>query len=194
MLRVATELFGQQGYRKTSMDQVARQAGVAKGTLYTYYATKVDLAVAAIALEKREHVGEFKTWLDPSIDAEQRLRRVLLGMVLMPARMPLTAALMRRDEEMAALMSELPAELAERRESDRNEFVGGLIDEVARPHGWTSTELNDRAAVITGLGFVSIHLHDEYARGGVPLTRYAEILVDTIIAGLRNGNRKGTGP
>ncbi|MEM7158046.1 MAG: TetR/AcrR family transcriptional regulator [Myxococcota bacterium] len=195
VLRVATELFSQQGYRKTSMDEVARKAGVAKGTVYTYYATKVDLAVAAIALEKREHMGEMLEWLDPERSAEQRLRAVLLGMVVMPVRMPLTAALLRGDQEMATLMAELPPELRAQSTRERNEFLGGLIDEVARPHGWTQSELDDRAAMIHGLAFISVHLHEPHARGGLSLERYAEILVDTIIAGLRSGSgSKGNQP
>lgn len=194
ILRVATELFSDQGYRKTSMDEVARRAGVAKGTVYTYFATKVDLAVAAVALEKREHLGSAREMLDPALSPEQRLRAVILGMILMPIRMPLTAALLRRDHEMATLMAELPPELSQQSVTQRNEWLGGLIDEVTRPHGWTRGELEDRAAMITGLAFVSIHFEDEHVRGGVPLSRFAEILTDTIIAGLHSAGSKGTRP
>ncbi len=191
VLRAATELFATQGYRKTSMDEVARKAGVAKGTLYTYYPTKVDLAIAAISLEKREHLHEMAGWLDPTRPAKERLRALLLGMVQLPARMPLTAMLLRRDGDMAALMAELPEELAQQNIEDRNEFLGELIGEVAQPHSWTQSELNDRAAVVAGMAFASVHAQDEHTRGGLPLGRYAEILVDTLIAGLRGGRKKG---
>ncbi|MCH9682083.1 MAG: TetR/AcrR family transcriptional regulator [Deltaproteobacteria bacterium] len=194
VLRVATELIAQQGYRKTSMDEVARRAGVAKGTVYTYYPTKVDLVVAAIALEKREHAGEMMAWLDPALSAEQRLRNVLLGVLLMPARMPLVSSLLRGDREMSTLMADLPPELQAEHADSRNDFLGGLIDEVARPHGWTRSEINDRAAIIAGLGFISPQLNDDSARGGVPLPRYAEILADMIIAGLKNARTKGDPP
>lgn len=194
ILRAATELFAQQGYRKTSMDEVAQRAGVAKGTVYTYYATKVDLAVAAIALEKREHLGAARRMLDPEISAEQRLRAVVQGMLLMPARMPLTAALLRGDQEMATLMAELPPELVAQNLAQRTDWLGGLIDEVARPHRWTPSELDDRAAMILGLAFVSTHFHDEHVRGGVPFERFAEVLAETIIAGLRHASPKGSQP
>ena len=36
----ATRLFVEQGYRKTSVEEVARAAGMAKGTVYLYYANK----------------------------------------------------------------------------------------------------------------------------------------------------------
>ena len=39
------ELFERLGYRRTSVDEVARQAGVAKGTVYLYFKTKADLLV-----------------------------------------------------------------------------------------------------------------------------------------------------
>lgn len=43
ILDAAEQLFSQFGYRRTSMDDVARRAGVAKGTLYLYFDGKVAL-------------------------------------------------------------------------------------------------------------------------------------------------------
>lgn len=50
---VATALFAEQGFSATRLDEVARRAGVAKGTVYLYFDTKEDLyrAVARAALE-----------------------------------------------------------------------------------------------------------------------------------------------
>ena len=187
ILRVATEMFARQGYRKTSMDEVAQRAGVAKGTLYTYYATKNELLIAAIALEKREHIGEAMALLDPKLPAAVRLRGWLMAVLLMPARMPLTAALLRGDQEMAAVLAELPPELGAQVDHNRTDFMGTLIDEVARPHGFTPSELRDRADVLAGLAYLSTHLLSEHVRGGVSMERYAEILADTLVAGLRGG-------
>lgn len=186
ILRVATEMFARQGYRKTSMDEVAQRAGVAKGTLYTYYATKNELLIAAIALEKREHIGEAMALLAPELPAVERLRGWLMAVLLMPSRMPLTAALLRGDQEMAAVMAELPAALGAQVEQNRADFLTTIIDEAARPHAWTPGELRDRADVLAGLAYLSTHLQSEHVRGGVSMERYAEILADTLVAGLRN--------
>lgn len=186
ILRVATETFARQGYRKTSMDEVAQLAGVAKGTLYTYFATKNELLIAAIALEKREHMGEVVAVLDPERPAAERLRDLLEAFLLMPSRMPLTAALLRGDQEMAAVMAELPPELGAQVDDDRTELLGALIDAAARPHAWTPSELRDRADVLAGLAFLSPHLQAEHVRGHVTASRYAEILADTLVAGLCN--------
>ncbi len=185
ILRVATELFSRQGYRKTSIDEVARQAGIAKGTVYTYYSTKNELLLAAISLEKREHMGEVADLLDPQRPAADRLRGWLEAILLMPSRMPLTAALMRGDQEMAAVMAELPAALGAQIEANRVDFLGPLIDEVARPHAFTASELRDRADVLAGLAYLSTHLEAAHVRGGLTMERYAELLADTIVAGLR---------
>lgn len=193
ILRVATEMFARQGYRKTSMDEVAQQAGVAKGTLYTYYATKNELLMAAVALEKREHLGEVVAVMDPERPAAERLRGWLMAVLLMPSRMPLTAALMRGDQEMAAVMAELPAQLGAQLDQNRTDFLGGLVDEVARPHAWTPSELRDRADVLAGLAYLSTHLQSEHVRGGVSMERYAEILADTLVAGLRKSTTQLTG-
>jgi AcrR family transcriptional regulator len=188
VLRVATEMFARQGYRKSSMDEVAQQAGVAKGTLYTYFATKFELLMAAVALEKREHIGEAMAMMDPNRPADERLRELIQSLLLMPTRMPLTAALLRGDQDMAAAMAEAPPEFNAQIEANRAEFFCSLIDEVARPHCWTPSELRDRAAVLGGLTYLSTHLQAEHVRSGVSMERFAEILADTLVAGLRSGH------
>jgi AcrR family transcriptional regulator len=43
ILAAALELFGRYGYRRTSIDDIARQAGIAKGTVYLYVESKETL-------------------------------------------------------------------------------------------------------------------------------------------------------
>lgn len=43
ILAAALELFGRYGFRRTSIDDIARQAGVAKGTVYLYVENKEAL-------------------------------------------------------------------------------------------------------------------------------------------------------
>lgn len=43
IIDAATELFSRRGYYETSMDDVAQQAGVAKGSLYYHFKTKSQL-------------------------------------------------------------------------------------------------------------------------------------------------------
>jgi AcrR family transcriptional regulator len=48
VLETALRLFGQYGFRKTSMDEVARAAGISRPGLYLHYADKAALYCAAL--------------------------------------------------------------------------------------------------------------------------------------------------
>jgi AcrR family transcriptional regulator len=51
ILGIALEVFGRYGFRKTSMDDVARAAGISRQGLYLYFASKEDLFRAAVRRE-----------------------------------------------------------------------------------------------------------------------------------------------
>ena len=48
ILAVARDLFSRQGYARTSMAQIAAQAGVAHGTVYIYFDSKLAVADALV--------------------------------------------------------------------------------------------------------------------------------------------------
>jgi len=48
ILAAARELFRQQGYARTSMSQIAARSGVAHGTVYLYYDSKLAVADALV--------------------------------------------------------------------------------------------------------------------------------------------------
>jgi AcrR family transcriptional regulator len=43
IIAAAVVLFGRYGYRRTSMDDLARETGIAKGTVYLYFKTKEEI-------------------------------------------------------------------------------------------------------------------------------------------------------
>ena len=101
ILRAASELFAAAGYRKTSVEEVAERAGVAKGTVYLYFQTKLELLIAAISLEKREHFEQFRPFFDDSLPAGERLRHWIRSALLMGARMPIVSRLLQGGEILA---------------------------------------------------------------------------------------------
>lgn len=59
LLAAALELFVEKGYAATRSEEVARRAGVSKGTLFLYFATKEELFKAVV----RENIaGRFAEW------------------------------------------------------------------------------------------------------------------------------------
>ena len=60
----ALALFAQKGFAATSVGQIARKAGVGKGTLYDYFSSKTDIIVAAI----REWMSQLETAFEKELD------------------------------------------------------------------------------------------------------------------------------
>lgn len=59
LLAAALELFVEKGYAATKAEEVARRAGVSKGTLFLYFASKEELFKAVV----RENIaGRFPEW------------------------------------------------------------------------------------------------------------------------------------
>ena len=68
-------LFMKRGFAATSVGQIARAAGVGKGTLYAYYDTKADIFVAAILEWMHQLEQRFERQLASIDDPVQRLKR-----------------------------------------------------------------------------------------------------------------------
>jgi AcrR family transcriptional regulator len=64
VLAVALEVFGRYGFRKTSMDEVARSAGISRQGLYLYFASKEALFRAAVRQELDTALGDASGCLD----------------------------------------------------------------------------------------------------------------------------------
>lgn len=61
ILDSALGLFRHYGYRRTAMEDIARTAGVAKGTLYLYFRSKEELFAAiahSLATQIQQHIDE----------------------------------------------------------------------------------------------------------------------------------------
>ena len=56
IVSVATKLFGRFGFHKTSMDEIAKIARKAKGSLYYYFASKEELFKEVNRLAEELHV------------------------------------------------------------------------------------------------------------------------------------------
>ncbi|MEW6255944.1 MAG: TetR/AcrR family transcriptional regulator [Pseudomonadota bacterium] len=75
ILTGAREVFLERGFDAASMGDIARAAGVSKGTLYVYFKDKVDLFTALIQSQCSE-TAECTFVLDASGDIAQALRKL----------------------------------------------------------------------------------------------------------------------
>jgi TetR/AcrR family fatty acid metabolism transcriptional regulator len=71
--QAALSLFSQKGYAATSVGQIAKTAGIGKGTIYEYYKTKADIFIAAL----REWTNRFEERLLKHLeDIENPIRKL----------------------------------------------------------------------------------------------------------------------
>ena len=71
ILDAATTLLVRWGYRKTTIDDVAREAGVGKGTIYLHWKDKNELFRAAIWREQQRYSEEIQRRI--AADPQSRL-------------------------------------------------------------------------------------------------------------------------
>ncbi len=89
ILSAAARAFSRFGFRKASVDEIAKDAGVAKGTVYLAADSKEDLFYQAIHREVRAFVAEVSKQIDPRkraddllVDVARESSRLLEGMPL----------------------------------------------------------------------------------------------------------------
>ncbi|MBF0194993.1 MAG: TetR/AcrR family transcriptional regulator [Magnetococcales bacterium] len=81
ILEASILLFSQDGFWNTSTASIAKEAGVASGTLFNYFSTK-DMLINAvyITLKKDIHASIMATW-NPAGNLETKLYHAWLGVV-----------------------------------------------------------------------------------------------------------------
>ena len=70
----ARELFFEQGFERANLDEVARRAGLAKGTIYRHFESKAELYVEILAQNADIFVQRMLRVLDPGQSAADQIR------------------------------------------------------------------------------------------------------------------------
>ncbi|MDX9713859.1 MAG: TetR/AcrR family transcriptional regulator [Dissulfurispiraceae bacterium] len=70
IIKAATEMFSQKPFHMVLMDDIAKTAGVAKGTLYYHYKSKEDLFIALMQSGLGELLKNLKTELEGNTPIE----------------------------------------------------------------------------------------------------------------------------
>lgn len=76
ILAAATQVFARHGFFGAQVADVARQAGVAAGTVYLYFRSKDDLLISIFERTMASAIAEGRQALAAVTDPEARLRRI----------------------------------------------------------------------------------------------------------------------
>lgn len=78
ILKAAWELIRHYGYAKTTIDDIARRAGVGKGTIYLYFRSKAEIMLALTDLTNQRITRELERISSEDRPPEERLRACVL--------------------------------------------------------------------------------------------------------------------
>jgi len=78
IVRVSSEIFGKYGYKKTTMEEIARALRKGKSSIYYYFKSKEEIFEAVIEKEYQVLRSELSRAIKSTSDPEQRLRRYVL--------------------------------------------------------------------------------------------------------------------
>ena len=79
IVEVASKLFGRYGFYKTSMDEIAKIARKAKGSLYYHFGSKEDLFTEVVASEIENLKSQLSVIVnDNNLQADEKIKRYLI--------------------------------------------------------------------------------------------------------------------
>lgn len=82
ILDAADGLMQRFGFRKMTMDDIAREAGISKRTIYTYFPSKEEVGLSSIARVVEHAQATMREAADQSGSAAERLQEMLVGRVM----------------------------------------------------------------------------------------------------------------
>ncbi len=74
ILNAAIKVFAEQGFFRSTISQIAKEAGVADGTIYLYFKNKDDILLQFFTYKTKEIFSRFREDVDKVDNAKEKLR------------------------------------------------------------------------------------------------------------------------
>jgi len=104
----AFRVFGERGFRSTTMKHIAQAAGIAPGSIYTYFRDKDDLFRTAVEEGWKEFLSEFQGVVQSQRPLEERIEALLdMGFAKLKEGLPLLRGMLFEASRMQAFHSNL---------------------------------------------------------------------------------------
>ncbi|MEZ4381870.1 MAG: helix-turn-helix domain-containing protein [Nannocystaceae bacterium] len=184
ILEAATQLFATRGYRRTSISEIAKEAGIAKGTVYLYFATKVELLLATTGWEKLKAMAAFRELYAREMTPRERLRGWVTATLLTVARSPLLARLVEGDDEFNAALADLPAGLLAESYALQYQLFGRLVAEATGESDIDPAELRERITALSSIFHVAPRLRADHLRQGMTMEALASKIAGLVVDGI----------
>jgi AcrR family transcriptional regulator len=182
ILAAGYQLFLHHGYKKTTVDDIARKANVAKGTVYLYFKNKAELLLRCVAYEKQVLKDEIGKLLAPETPDRDRLRHWLRLAMFAVRDMPLSSRLMTGDLEMWDALDDAGSEQYAKMMKEGVDLCAHLI-ELAAPGVFDDEEKRKRVEVLMAMSFVSATFLDPRTRSDRELEPFLDTMVEVLLHG-----------
>jgi AcrR family transcriptional regulator len=77
LVEAAHEVFARNGYERSTIDEIVREAGFSKGAFYVHFETKEDLFWELLEERIEAQQAIFREAIDPALSVEENERRLL---------------------------------------------------------------------------------------------------------------------
>ncbi|GAC1381372.1 MAG: helix-turn-helix domain-containing protein [Ktedonobacteraceae bacterium] len=164
ILSAAAELIQRWGYRKTTIDDIAKQAGVAKGTIYLHWKTRDDLFHALLMRERLVMAKEVEQRIASDPEGAT-LHGMTKHITLATMHNPLIKALVIRDTD---VLGDLAHSEFGKTDFEQRIESGKAYLEQLRSSGLTRTDIDVRtqiqmvSAISTGFFMINQFLPEAY--------------------------------
>src|SRR5579875_851321 len=103
IVEAAGKSFSMFGYKATTMDQVAKLAGVGKGTIYTFFKNKEELFEEIVSSLVKEMKAEAEAVIQPDLPFAEYVHRALYRLLEFRSDHQLMIKLIQEEKEMGTL-------------------------------------------------------------------------------------------
>lgn len=186
----AAKAFAARGFRKASVDEIAKSAGVAKGTVYLACESKEDLFYQAVHREIREWTANAARLIDPRKAADELLLLVATASLADLAQRPLVRELF--EGKYSDLLPLWIPQFEELRTLGQKNVVEILELGIAQGRFRSDLDVHEIATILQDLNMSTL-VFQRY-RSTLDLPRRLRAGLDLVLNGLRSEAHRGPVP
>ncbi len=179
ILESAQKLFSRFGFKKTAVEEIARMAKLAKGTIYNYFESKDEIIRSVFRREEEKLFNRLREKIEKETSPKLKLKRAILEKLKLLRESPVLAQVLteKRERLIAGLEKEL-----ERLEQIEAELIEEILKEGNFQLKMAEKELGESARVIQQAlrGLEASYLEGNRER----IEKDAELLITLLFEGL----------
>jgi len=186
ILEAAVKVFADQGFFQSTISQIAREAGVADGTIYLYFKNKEDILVQFFSFKTRQVFTRFREEVNGADNAVDKLRKLIrrhleefqndrnMAMVYQVETHQNSRLIEEQIREMSKMYLDIVSEIVEQGQEERvirrdlylglvKRFILGAVDEVINTwlHAGSNYDLATMADPLVDLFLKGIGHNDD---------------------------------